>query len=212
MKKHFSLYKILAVLLFLASAMLNAGVLQSLENFKHSLGWDTFNLDLIEKDPAGRPTLERQNNTANLVERKTSYHANGQKNTQTFTVLAKGTDNMRTLDKRVWNENGNPESLFTQDNSFNSKGEQTQGQIIELSYNEGRLATETKKKFYNLTGDWALTYKQSISYYKDGDMKERVTERLPENNNKRETWSETKRSLGREQTTQKWNPSISQWQ
>lgn len=201
-----------SALICLGYGPLDAGVRKNIENVKHALGWDTINLKTIEKDAALRPTLERENNLANRVERKTSYHANGKKKSQSVTVISKTGGKILYESKNEWDDSGTIQASYVQDDAYNANGRQTKGQIVEKKYQGERLSSEVKKKFSPATGDWAVTYKQAISYYEDGDLKERVTENPQTGDKERETWSEKQGALGRKESKKKWNASIKQWE
>jgi hypothetical protein len=195
----------------LGGATLQAGIKKSVENIKHALGWDTINLKIMERDPAGHPTWEHESNAANHVDRKTSYQKNGNKDWQTVTVVSKTNKKTLYVDKKIWDEKGDLESVRVQDDVFHGDGRQMKGQITEQKYQDGRLIDELKKRYSPMTRDWGVTSKQAITYYADGDMKERLTEYPPSDEKKRESWSEIKEALGRKVTMASWDSATGNW-
>jgi hypothetical protein len=202
---------LMTAILCLGGWTLQAGVKKDIENVKHALGWDTINLTVVEKDAAGRPTLEREINAANRVERKTSYFPNSKKASQTVTVVAKTTDKTLYTEKQDWNDDGTRKYSLVEDDNFIGKGKQTKGQILEKEFQNGNLTMELKKKYSHKKDNWDVTEKQTVSYYENGDMKERITETSPPEKKIRETWSEKKGTLGRKKTTHKWSTSKGEW-
>ncbi len=180
---------------------------------KHALGWDTVALKTVEKDSHDRPTLERDFNAANKVERKTSYFPDGKLKTQWVTVVSKSKDLTLTDIKKEWNHGGELEHSFVQDNAYNRKGKQDKGQIDEENYTGNKLAQEIRKVYEPKEGSWKTVHMVTISYYKDGDVKQKLTEKPQSGEKERETWSPDKAAAGgREKTTQKWNSTKASWE
>jgi|GEM_PF-2369853 hypothetical protein len=180
---------------------------------KHALGWDTVNLQTVEKDSQGRPTLERDSNAANKVERKTSYFSDGKLKTQWVTVISKSKELALTDIKKEWNQKGDLEHSFVQDNAYSRKGKQSKGQIDEENYTGKQLAQEIRKVYAPKEGSWKTVHMVTISYYEDGAIKQKLTEKPESGEKERETWSVDKSVSGeREKTIQKWNAANSSWE
>jgi hypothetical protein len=206
----------LLAVLMMAAAGLHAGaerdIKKGFEDFKHALGWDTINLHSVEQDSAGRPTLERENNASNLVERKTSYQPNGNKDRQSVTVYSKSSKKRLFTEDKAWNDKGDLDSDRMQDDVFHKDGRQMRGLIIDKTFKDGRLVTELRKHYSAATDAWSLPLKQNIAYYADGDMRERITENPAGDERIRESWSEKEGVLGRKETTTRWNEPKSVWE
>lgn len=207
---------LLALGMLLGASPLQAGmkkdIKKNIENLKHALGWDTINLTTVDADEEGRATFERENNAANIVERRTSYQANGNKNTQSVMVLSKTSKKILFTEKKTWNDKGDLDSDYTQDDVFKKDGRQMQGLIVDRNFKDGRLVAEMTKRYSADAAEWGLPLKKTISYYPDGDMKERITENPVGGEKTRETWSEKQGTLGRKSTTTKWNIPKSIWE
>lgn len=194
----------------LMAAGAEAGVSKAMGEMKHALGWDALNLKVAERDSAGRPTLERDFNGANKVERKTSYHGNGKKAEQETFVVAKDSGKTLYTEKQSWDDLGRLEKIFIQDDAYHADGKQVRGESSEKEYDHGRLVKEVKKKYSAETGSWGTIYVQNVSYYDNGDMKERVTEEPPRDKKTKESWGD-KGAMGRKKTTHQWNASKNEW-
>jgi hypothetical protein len=203
---------LVAALLSVGAASAQASAKRSLEEMKHALGWDTINLKVIEKDKAERATLEREDNAANRVERKTSYHDNGRKSAETVTVVSNGSGKTLYVGKKAWMESGDPASVTVEDDVFSDGGKQLKGVTVAKEFKYGRLVEEERKR-YSAKKGWSPSFKQTISYYEDGDMKERVTEELASKDKEkvRETWGPKLGDAGRKASTEKWNWTKGSW-
>jgi hypothetical protein len=191
---------------------LHAEVRKSLDDLKHALGWDSLKLSVVEKDAQGRPTLERYSGKDNLVARNTSYYPGGEKTSKTVTVVSKETDQTLYLERMDWLENGDLESVYMKDNLYNKKGNPTKSRINEKQYVNGQLTLNIKKKYSSESGDWTMLYKQTVRYYKNGNLKERITENPSSHEKERETWTEKRDSLGIKERTRKWDELKNSWE
>lgn len=201
----------MAAWLCLGAAALDAAPIpRRVDNLKHALGWDNLHLDLVEKDAAGRPTLESESNKVNRVARRTTYYADGKKASQIFTVVELATDKTLYLGKRDWIENGDLGSTFERDDVFNAKGHPQKGWINERHFRRGRLVMDVKRKYSDETGDWTVMTMQTLSYYEDGDLQERITN-TPTSPRKWEVWGQ-KTGKERKLTVKTWNSSSKSWQ
>jgi hypothetical protein len=205
----------LAVLLCLGMGTARAGVQRDVDRdvdeLKHALGWDTLNMKTVKEDGAGRPTLERDGNLVNRVERETSYFANGKKATQAVTVSGKKSKKTLYFGKKTWSEDGAPVDFSAEDDAFNGDGKQMRGHIDDRQYKNGRLAYELKKEYSAVTGQWGDTSRRTVSYFEDGDMKERITEEPASDEKTRETWGAKDGLLGRKEFTDTWDSSKGAW-
>jgi hypothetical protein len=182
-------------------------------NMQHALGWDTVSLKTVNKDKEGRPTLERDENASNSIERTTAYHADGKKQNQWVTVVSKARGKSLTDEKREWNAQGELTQSSIQDNAFSAKGAQTKGEIHEKNYTNGKLTQEIKKEFLPKAKSWETVYMATISYYENGDMKQRLVEKPLSNEKVQQTWAEQEGAIGgRKETTQKWNIAKNMWE
>ena len=202
--------------LLLCAGALQAGLEKDLkkdvENIKHALGWDTINLTAIERDKEGRPTLERENNASNIVERRTSYQKNGNKDAQSVDVVSKSSKKSLFTEKKTWNDKGDLDSDLVQDDVFHRDGRQMKGLIVDRKFKDGKLVVETRKHFSPEAAEWGHPMKQSMKYYADGDLRERITEDPASDTKTRETWSAKEGALGRKSTTENWNASRHTWE
>jgi hypothetical protein len=202
---------VMVVCLGLGAESLKAGVGKELDKMEHALGWDSLNLKRIEEDKAGRVTLERDSNAVNRMERVTSYHKNGRKAEQTFTVADRSNNKTLFTEKKEWSEHGRLQSDNIEDDVFNGDGKQMKGRIVEQQDEHGRLTSELTKEYSPVTSDWGVASKKTVSYYDGGDMKERITETPPSDEKTRESWGEKKGALGRKESTQTWNSARGSW-
>jgi len=184
---------------------------KGMDEVQHALGWDTLNLKVVEQDASGRATLERDSNTINKIERRTSYHKNGNRDSQTVIVIAKASGKTLFTGKNDWSTKGDLENAHSQDDEFNGDGRQMKGLVVDKEMKHGRLMAETRKKFAAGTNSWGDDYKQTIAYYDDGDKKERLTEYPAADKKTREVWSEKKGAMGRKIHVSKWNSSTASW-
>jgi hypothetical protein len=194
----------------LAAGGARAGVSKAMGEMKHALGWDALNLKVVERDSGGRPTFERDSNGANKVERRTKYHGNGKKASQETLVVAKDSGKTLYTEKQSWDDSGRLEKIFVQDDDYHADGKQVRGENSEKEYDHGRLVKEVKKKYSAESGSWGTVYEQTVSYYDNGDMKERVTEEPPKDRKTKESWGD-KGAMGRKKTTHRWNASKNEW-
>lgn len=185
---------------------------KGLGKMKHALGWDSMNLKTIESDSAGRPTLERDVNADNTVERVTSYHPNGRKKEQRLTVVTRKDKRLIYDEQESWEASGDLEHSYLQDDAYGKDGDQVRGSIREKTYEYGRLVKEVQKKYSPGADANKVVYVRTITYYDDGDMKERITERPLDGEKERETWSEEKGERGRLFKHVKWLPSKNDWE
>ena len=183
-------------------------------NMKHALGWDTLNLKAVEKNDAGRPTLERTANAANKIERRTEYYGDGKKKkSQTVTVTAQDSGKVLTEEKKDWASSGKLERRLIQDNAYDDQGNQLKGEIHLKEYTDGRLTHQVKKRFLRDSGKWELLFEASFSYFSDGDLKERVKEEPLKGTKVRETWSAHENAVSkRKKTVQRWDGASKSWQ
>jgi hypothetical protein len=181
---------------------------------KHALGWDTASLRVVERDKAGNAVIERDSNASNDIERRTSYYENGNKKARSVVVVSKRGGKLLTEQKTTWGKAGQLESSYTQDNAFDKKGAQTQGLITERDYEGERLVHESGRAYSAEEKAWSIVHLEDISYFSDGDMKERIIEEPLTGNKERETWSESKGALGmgRKRSVQKWDLDKGSWE
>ncbi len=214
MKKHFersTVRGLMAALCLGAAALAGAGIPKRVAAMEHALGWDSLSLKVIEKDADGRPTLEGESNSENRVARRTSYYPSGKKAAQTFTVVELATDKTLYLGKRDWIENGDLDSSYVRDDIFNEKGHPKRGWVNERHFRKGRLVMDVKRNYYPETGDWLVLYRQTLSYFDDGDLQERITENPPSKKTW-ETWGPKEGGAARKLTLKKWNAAGKNWQ
>ena len=190
-----------------ATAPAQASAKRSFEELKHALGWDTINLKVITKDGGDRATLEREDNAANRVERKTSYHPNGRKADETVSVVSNGSGKTLYLGHKAWTDGGDPVSVVVEDDVYSDGGTLQKGLTVDKQFKFGRLISEERKRYSARQKDWSPAYRQEISYYDDGAMKERVTQDLrPDDKDKvRESWGEKAADGVRLARTEKWD-------
>jgi hypothetical protein len=200
-----------AALLCFGSVNAQASVRRDMDELKHALGWDTIDMKTVETDKAGRPTLERSDTLVNRVERRTSYFSNGAKDTEDVTVIARHSKKTLYSSKKSWNDNGDAVSADVEDDVFSRSGILRRGHNTEMDYQNGRLVGEVVKRYSASAGAWEDTRKQTISYYDDGDMKERVTEYLPSGGKTRESWGIKDGVLGRQETDSAWDVPKGVW-
>jgi hypothetical protein len=187
-------------------------VQKDVDKMEHALGWDAVNLKVIEADKMGLPTLERDSNEINRIERTTSYHSNGKKESQTLTVVAKANNKTLYHERKEWSKSGRLTEDNVEDDAFNGDGKQMAGLIDEQTDRDGRLTMEVKKRYSVATNDWGLVYKQSLSYYGNMDMKERITEDPTSDSKTQETWGPKYGDEDRKETTKKWDSTSGTWQ
>ncbi|HTB21805.1 MAG TPA: hypothetical protein VK914_03770 [bacterium] len=197
--------------LCLGAGTARAGVRRDVDEIKHALGWDTLTMTTINEDKAGRPTLERDGNLVNRVERRTDYFANGKKSEQTVEVTSKHSKKTLFTEKSVWSEDGAPVGVTIEDDAFNGDGRQMAGRIDDQQYSVGRLTHEVTKEYSAGTGQWGDTSRRTVSYFDDGDMKVRLTEFPASDEKTRETWGAKDGVLGRDKSTETWNSSRGAW-
>jgi len=184
---------------------------KGVDELKHALGWDTLNMTTIEKDSFGRVTLERNNDLVNRVKRETTWFADGKKESETVSVIGKTSGRTLYFSKKAWGDDGNILSVDIEDNAFKSRKKQIGGQIEKQQYENGRLIAENHKHYSATSDGWNDTFKESILYFDDGDMKQRVTENPVTGEKSREIWGEKSGVLGRVETTQNWDNAKSVW-
>lgn len=194
-----------------AAKDLGRSIDRGMDKIQHALGWDTLTLGMVEQDAAGRPTIERDSNSQNRVERLTSYHKSGNRDTQTVTVLAKGSGRTLYSGKSTWSDKGDLESTHSEDLAYHGDGKQSKGRIVHQQFSLGRLMLETRQKYSPATQSWGEDYKQTLSYYEDGDMKDRLTERPGADKKTLEVWSVKKGALGRSLSLSRWDSSTGSW-
>ena len=207
----------LMVLLALGAAPLPADSLghkldKGLGKMKHALGWDSMNLKTIEVDGGGRPTLERDVNADNTVQRITTYHPNGRKESQGLTVVSRANKKMLYEEKDSWDASGDIEHSYIQDDGFNKQGDQVKGSIREKDYEYGRLVKEVQQKYSPGADSNKVTFIRTITYYDDGEMKERITERPLDDDKQRETWIDEKSTLSSKGTHTRWVAAKGVWE
>lgn len=200
-----------ASFLLVGGRVLDAGVRRDVDKLKHALGWDTMNLKTLAENKAGQATLERDANLVNRVERRSAYFSNGKLSTQVTTVSDRKSKRTLYSGKKTWSEDGAPVSVAMEDDTFNGDGMQMAGRIDEQEFKGGRLFFEGKKEYSPGTGQWGDSSKQTITYFDDGDMKERLTEFPASDEKTRENWGKKDGVLGREETTMTWNSSKGTW-
>lgn len=216
-KRLFKAASLLAVLSLgsgeLRAAKVSRDIKQIFGNMHHALGWDSLGLKAAEKDAAGHPTLEREINSANSVERRSTYYPDGKKKSQVTVVTGKNSGKVLTEERKEWSESGKLEHRFIQDNAYDRKGNQTKGEIHEKDYFARRLTHEVKKRFLRSKNSWELLYEANVTYYdEDGSMKERIREDFISGKKTRESWSAQKGAMGRKKTEQKWDAKAKAWQ
>jgi hypothetical protein len=211
---------LMAALLCLGGASAQAGVIRDLnkdldrdlDNITHALGWDALVLKTVDRDEKGRPTLERSDNLVNLVERRTGYYYDGQAAWQTLSVVSQNTGKTLFYSKKTWLESGKPDSAYSEDDVFNGEGKQVKGSILDLQYNDGLLTFKVRKRYSPITDEWGFTLKQTMTYYNDGDLKERVSVDPSTDEQTRETWGVREGSLGRQKHVEQWDSSSGAWE
>src|SRR6185369_7441218 len=100
---------------------------------ERALGWDATDLKAVEKDLAERPTLERDSNALNDVERKISYRPNGKKQSQSFTVVSRIDGKVLYDKKEWWNASGDLEHSYVQNNAYSKEGNRIKGATREIN-------------------------------------------------------------------------------
>ena len=199
----------LAVLALLAlGTVLPAGIGKTVNKavfeVKHAAGWDAAGVKTVDADKAGRPTLEASSNSSVKVERQTSYHDGGGKDSQTVKVTAKDSGKVLYQGKKDWNENGKLTYAYEEDATFAADGSQEKGWIKEQKFDDnGRLTKEIKKKYKEAEKSWDNVYEQELEYYENGDLKTRVTDDKDGDGKVRESWGAKKGMTGRKKTTVK---------
>lgn len=201
----------MTALLCLGAVSAQASVHRDMDELKHALGWDTLDMKTVEQDKAGRPTLEKSNTMVNRVERQTTYFSNGNKAEEVVTVIARHSKKTLYLSKKTWNDSGDLVSANVEDDAFSRSGEQLKGHNTEMDYQNGRLSSEVVRRYSASAGHWEDARRQEISYYDDGDMKERVTEYLPSGGKDRESWGAKDGVLGRQETDDAWDTLKNAW-
>jgi hypothetical protein len=184
---------------------------KSLGKLQHALGWDSLNLKVLEANEGGQPLLERDVNAENTVERVTSYHPGGRKEGQRLTVVSRSGKQLLYEKRSAWDSSGDIAHRYLQDSSFDTRGGQTKGSLSEEDYEYGRLTKERLQAYSPGSGANQTYFLQTVTYYDDGDMKERITEKPLENVKERETWGETKGAEGRSWATSKWAAFKGAW-
>lgn len=141
-----------------------------------SLGWSgiwerwvsalkTFNLRVLERDALGHPSWEHKGNLASQVDRKTSYHANGLKGSQTLTV-SKAEKKFLHVEKNDWNASGSLERQRIEDVHFHRDGRQMRGRISEWYYaQDGRLSGELKQRYSAVTRTWSVIFRSGEPFH-----------------------------------------------
>lgn len=211
---------LMAAMLCIGSASAQAGVIRDLnkdldrdlDNITHALGWDALVLKTVDRDEKGRPTLERSDNLVNLVERRTGYYYDGQPAWQTLSVVSQNTGKTLFYSKKTWLESGKPDSAYSEDDVYNGEGKQVKGSILDLQYNDGKLTFKVRKRYSPVTDEWGFTLKQTMTYYNDGDLKERVSVDPSTDEQTRESWGVREGSLGRQKHVEEWNSSSGAWE
>jgi hypothetical protein len=186
------------------------GLQRDVDEMEHALGWDTLDLKVLQTGGHG-PTLERNTNAVNRISRTTSYFDNGEKAKQEVTVVDKSNEKTLYCGKKSWNSKGDLTKSYEKDDAFNGDGKQVKGHIVDSVMLHGRLVTELRKSYSPTTDSWGVTLKQQISYYDDGDMRERVTLRPAADEKTREHWSNKDRLVGRKEVTSSWDSSSGKW-
>lgn len=202
---------LLALSLAWAGSRLWAGVSDRIDSMRHALGWDSLSLKVQEKDSSGRPTLEGETKGGNRMSRVTVYYPSGKKLSQIFTVVEIATDKTVYLGKRDWIESGDLDSSYVRDDIFNAKGHPQRGWINERHFRRGHLVMEVRRNYAPETGDWTTQYRQTLSYYDDGDLQERITENSP-TKKKWESWGEKAEGKTRKASVKNWNRTLNVWE
>jgi len=176
------------------------------------LGWNIKNLNTVEADSAGRPTLETDVKGRNKIMRRSTYHANGQLASQS-TMVHDRDGNDLYVEKRTWHQDGHLDYLFGQDMDYKN-GKLHKGKSQEKKFSNDRLIEEEKKKYNDETNSWETTYRQTNTYYEPrGYMKESLTEEPLKNKKQMETWTEHEVKKGkRGHVVKKWDAKKNDWE
>lgn len=208
---------LMALLAFAVAGLDGASLERQLDNdfvsMKHAIGWDTLNMKTLRADSSGRPTLERSSDGPNRVIRKTTYFDNGNREVQTVSVVSKANRKELYSGEQKWNSAGDLAYSSSADNAYNQAGNRTLGETQVQNYENGKMTKEVKTHELPGSRRQRTTLVETVSYFDDGDMEQRIIEKPQTGEKTRETWSEAKGTMGmRTETTQNWIPSKGVWQ
>ena len=74
----------------------------------------------------------------------------------------------------------------------------------------GRTVDETVETWNQSMKSWLVTRSSTVTYYPDGDMKERITENIKANRKSDEFWG-PKGPMGRVKTVRHWDAAAKAW-
>jgi hypothetical protein len=102
-------------------------------------------------------------------------------------------------------------AVSVEDGGFKRNKSQSSGRIDDRRFLDGRLVYAATKEFSPATGQWRDTYRQTMSYFEDGDLRERITEDPVSDDKGKETWGAKNAVLGRVETSETWNSNTGAW-
>jgi hypothetical protein len=168
-------------------------------------------MEVTQRDSHNWVTLECGISCGHKVVRQTLRYADGSKSQQTTRVLSEfpGEPPLNILTDR-WNRAGGLVFSLREVDALGDSGARTGGTRVTQNLAHGRIVKETWESWNVSMKSWLVTRNITVSYYADGDMKERVTENILANRKADEQWGE-KGPLGRVKTVRHWNASTQAW-
>jgi hypothetical protein len=145
------------------------------------------------------------------VLRNTQHFGDGSKSEQVTRVLSAfpGSPPLNVRTDR-WNRAG--ELVYTQReiDKLDDSGARVIGSRDTQDLEHGRTVDETVETWNQSMKSWLVTRSSTVTYYPDGDMKERITENIKANRKSDERWG-PKGPMGRVKTVRHWDAAAKAW-
>jgi len=145
------------------------------------------------------------------VYRNTLHYGDGSNSEQVTRVLSPfpGSPPLNVRTDR-WNRAG--EMVFSEReiDGLDDSGVRIKGNRVTRNLVHGRTVKETVETWNPSMKSWLVTRSSSVTYYPDGDMKERITENIKANRKADERWG-PKGPMGRVRTVRHWDAATKDW-
>jgi len=143
----------------------------------------------------------------NHAVQKIGRYADGSKASQETTITS-SLPGKRLLYAGIdhWTRSGKLKSTSRQVDTLDPNGVEIKGERKTVIFRHERVISEKQEKWDPDFHGWLETYDRTTLYYDNGDLKQRITMRPPENTKTKEAWG----SHG-EKTSQKWNEKKQIW-
>ncbi|HTA16584.1 MAG TPA: hypothetical protein VK786_02430 [bacterium] len=145
------------------------------------------------------------------VLRNTKHYQDGSKSEQVTRVLSPfpGSPPLNVLTDQ-WNRGGELVLSQREIDKLDDSGVRIKGSRDTQDYEHGRTVEETVESWNPSMKSWLVTRSSTVSYYPDGDMKERITENIKANRKSDERWG-PKGPAGRVKTVRHWDAARQAW-